>query len=60
MKPNKKLKEIEDKSFALGNKSYEEFMTKGGIVILNGAVRAYRCSMQALRYSIMFSSTKTK
>lgn len=59
MKLNKKLKEIEDKSFKMGNEAYDRFMEDGGITVLNGAVRAYRCSMQALRYQIMFGQSTT-
>lgn len=56
MKTNETLKAIEKKNFEMGNEAYEKFMKDGGITTLNGAVRAYRASMQALRYQIMFGN----
>jgi uncharacterized membrane protein (UPF0182 family) len=60
MHVNKRLKEIEEKNFEMGNQAYNTFMTSGGVTVLNAAVRAYRCSMQALRYQLLFSSSLKK
>jgi len=57
MEPNQRLKEIEENSFLMGNTAYEEFMKGKGLLALNAAARAYRCSMQALRYQLLFSAS---
>ena len=58
MELDRKLKLIEDRSYEMGNMAYKIFKDKGGIENLNGAVRAYRTAMQALRYGIMYNSIK--
>lgn len=56
MKTSRKLNEIEEKNFRMGEKEYDTFTSTGSLEALNGAVRAYRASMQAIRYKILYNS----
>lgn len=50
----KKLKEIEEIAFKMGNKAAKGFNEDLNIASLKAAVTAYRCSMQAIRDQIKF------
>lgn len=58
MKAKDRLTVIEKNSFEMGKKENETFNSTGSLKALDGAVRAYRASMQAMRYRIMYNSIK--
>lgn len=54
----KKLKQIEEITFDMGNKSAKSFGKTHDIHSLRAAVTAYRCSMQAIRDQIRYKIGK--
>lgn len=48
-KINKRLQQIEDSTFSMGQKAKNSFSKTGNINSLKAAVIAYRCSMQSMR-----------
>lgn len=61
MTTKERLKEIQKKNFKMGKKAFITYLEDdGGLESLNAAVRAFRASMQALRYSIMYNTIPRK
>lgn len=58
MNTNKKLKEIERKTFKMGNKAYETYSKTGSLNALKSSVEAYRTTMQSIRYQLIFNNLK--
>ena len=54
----KKLKQIEEITFDMGNKSAKSFAKTNNINSLRAAVTAYRCSMLAVRDQIRYKISK--
>ena len=54
----RKLKEIEEVSFKMGNKAAKSFDNNLDVFALRAAVTAYRCSMQAIRDQARYKIVK--
>lgn len=60
MKNQTVLETIEEKAFKMGNREYTVHEKTGSLAALRGAVTAYRASMQAMRYKIMYNAVGEK
>lgn len=56
MRTYKRLKQIEKKSFLMGNEEYKIFMKTKSIEALKTAIKAYRATMESIRYQILYNN----
>jgi hypothetical protein len=58
MKTNTRLKKIEKNSFELGNDAFATYLETKSLKALEGAIHSYACTMQAIRYQLLFNNLK--
>lgn len=58
MNSNKKLKQIEIKTFNMGNKAYDTYNKTKSLEALKNSVNAYRTTMLSIKYQLIFNNLK--
>jgi hypothetical protein len=58
MKTEKQLKSIRSNTFKMGTAMYEKFKESGNIEELRASVRSYNSTLQAIKYTVLYSKKK--